>query len=489
MLLLAVVLLDWIQVADPDLWMHIRFGQIVLHSGRIPRHDIFSYSAAGAPWFNHEWLSDVVFAWCYDLAGIAGLKLLKFLCASATVVLLAIGIDQTGADTTAATGCLMVTAVGLYSQTQFRPQLFDYVFLSALLVMLGRESSRRGSRELWCAVPMLALWANLHGSFFAGVAVLAVYAIVTGGQDLASGRGGARLLHLSGVATAALLATLLNPFGIRAWYVAAAKLHEPIIALHLNAEFQSMSDLFARQGILHGLNTCGFPLLMALVGIAAFCLTPRRDDLGLVAVALMMTCASVFEIRHVAFAVIAWSAPLARHLHMAFARTTEARDCGRGQIVLGGLAGALAVAGGFFSPRLPTFQPYPAGAIAFMERHGLRGNVLTEYVWGGYVIWHESPQSRVFFDTFDERYPGSVQTAYLEFMDGNRAESDRILKQYPSDYVLLPVKSRETDEMMNRRNWSLAYRDPVAVLFVRVHGASSQTAAEISTAAPTSFFP
>ena len=54
---------------------------------------------------------------------------------------------------------------------QFRPQLFDYVFFAALIAMLARESHGRRA-PLWLAVPMLALWANLHGGFFIGLAAL-----------------------------------------------------------------------------------------------------------------------------------------------------------------------------------------------------------------------------------------------------------------------------------------------------------------------------
>src|SRR6185295_11612284 len=44
---------------DPDFWWHLRTGDLIFHSG-IPRHDVFSWSAAGAPWVAHEWLGETI---------------------------------------------------------------------------------------------------------------------------------------------------------------------------------------------------------------------------------------------------------------------------------------------------------------------------------------------------------------------------------------------------------------------------------------------
>src|SRR4051794_33597837 len=64
-------------VADPDLWGHVRYGEMILDGHGLPRADIFSYTAAGAPFYDHEWLSDLVFASLYRIGGSAALVLLK----------------------------------------------------------------------------------------------------------------------------------------------------------------------------------------------------------------------------------------------------------------------------------------------------------------------------------------------------------------------------------------------------------------------------
>ena len=79
--------------------------------------------------------------------------------------------------------------------------------------MLARESYGRRAR-LWLAVPMLALWANLHGGFFVGILALGLYTAVRGAQDLAQGNGMRATVRLAAVTSAAALAALLNPYGL-----------------------------------------------------------------------------------------------------------------------------------------------------------------------------------------------------------------------------------------------------------------------------------
>ena len=83
---------------------------------------------------------------------------------------------------------LTTGAAAIAPMLQFRPQLFDFVALSALLLLLARDSYR-GAARLWPAFPIFVLWANLHGGFFVGLAALAVYTGVAAIEDLAVGEG------------------------------------------------------------------------------------------------------------------------------------------------------------------------------------------------------------------------------------------------------------------------------------------------------------
>jgi hypothetical protein len=483
---LAAVIADSLQLADTDLWMHIRFGQMFLQTGHLLRHDIFSYSAPGAPWFNHEWLADVVMALFYDAGGVAGLKVMKFLCATAIMTLLALGTAETGAEYLVQFFAVVLAALGLRLQVQFRPQLFDYILLSAMLAMLARDNHGRRA-WLWLTFPMMALWANLHGGFFIGLGVLGLYTVVLAIEDRLAGRGWRRTIRLSAITSAAVLATLINPFGIQEWYVAIAKFSEPLVVMNRNLEFQSLLHQLAGGQIA----ICIVPLAIVAATAITFALTPRRDDLALLAIAALMICAWLGAMRNMAFAVIACTAPLARHSSLLIASIKRAPKMQpRAPVAVQMLvfAGAifLVVSARIFSPSLPIYADYPVGAVAFMQHNHLSGNILSSYEWGGYLIWHEAPASKVFFDSFDERYPQTVQYDYLSLIAAD-SHAPLVLARYPHDYVLAPASSPLDLMLSKRTEWALIYRDPVCALYARAGSAALPK--PISAPAPPSAFP
>src|SRR5258708_25772760 len=72
---------------DPDLWWHLKLGQIIWNTGQIPRTDQFSFTAQGHPWIAHEWLSQVVLYLTWRTGGYSALLLWLCLIASAIVAL------------------------------------------------------------------------------------------------------------------------------------------------------------------------------------------------------------------------------------------------------------------------------------------------------------------------------------------------------------------------------------------------------------------
>src|SRR6266404_5808209 len=77
-------------VADGDPYWHIAAGEWIIRHGAVPHTDPFSYTFAGAPWTTHEWLSEVLMATAYRLAGMSGFYLLFGLATMATAFFLAL---------------------------------------------------------------------------------------------------------------------------------------------------------------------------------------------------------------------------------------------------------------------------------------------------------------------------------------------------------------------------------------------------------------
>jgi hypothetical protein len=161
------------------------------------------------------------------------------------------------------------------------------------------------------------------------------------------------------------------------------------------------------------------------------------------------------------------------------------------QVAIALAAVLLALRAAVMSGTLRTADRLPTGAVGFMAAHGLGGNVLGEYGWGGYLIWHAPAGSRVFIDSrFEMVYPPRVQRDYLDFVRGD-AGASAVLAAYPTDYVLMPAQSAASRFMAAQARWRLIYSDPVAALFARADSPAARLTGVpvLRDDAPPSLFP
>ena len=504
LVLLAIVLADAMRSASTDLWGHIRFGQLIASEGHLIPHALFAYSfpPPGPQWIDHEWLAQVIMALCYNAGGVVGLKLMKLACTAVMIILLARASAETGASLTLQFAVLIVTAFTLLPQMQLRPQLFTFVLLAALIRILA-QSTYGGRKTLWVVAPLFVPWANLHGGFIVGIVVLATYAVTTGVVDLWRRAGWDRALRLALITIASALATLINPYGAGVWRVLIETFRTPL-TMHRIAEYQPLLSLF------HSAYSSGAPIfpLVCFLGIVgalviSVVIAPCVDDLGLFAVALVLSAGSFYAVRNMALAAIVAAVPLTRHAGLALARSssgvTASPDSSAPLVrpmrlalqgAVAALALLLAVRTGLFSATLPAIADEPVGAVEFMAAHGFHGNVLCGYRWGVYVIWHQAPFSRVFIDSFEIMYPRRVQADFLTFNDAEPGAA-RVLDAYPNDFVLMPTGSAAYSLLMAQAGWRLIYRDPISALFTRTGSPAAQLAGvpQLVRSAPPSVFP
>jgi hypothetical protein len=163
-------------------------------------HFVHSVPFASAPtsgWVNPTVLGELIFHWLWALLGDRGLILAQAAAVLAGFFALARGLRRETASGAVVAAVLFCVLVGsLPAVLVARNQLFSLVGFALLLLLLERESETP-SRRIWLAVPLLALWANLHGAVLVGYALLAVYILI----------GRRRAIPVLLVATLALCAT------------------------------------------------------------------------------------------------------------------------------------------------------------------------------------------------------------------------------------------------------------------------------------------
>jgi hypothetical protein len=492
LILLVIAIADIQRWADPDLWGHVAFGRAMLATHHLALHDPYSYSAPGHLWLNHEWLSELLMGGIYNLGGVVGLKLMKFACCAAVIVALALGLAETDSPMTVQLLVMLVAGVSIAPQIQFRPQLFTFVMLAGLLALLTRFTYR-GKAPLPFAIPMMWIWANLHGGFIIGLAALAIFSAVRVTTDLIGGRGpwvGAKLFAILAVST---LVTLANPYGPGGWQAVAHAITNPRTREVIEDWQPLLSSLWATWRQNH---VAALPDIVAIAMFVALAVTwilnPRCGDLAIAAVALAMIVAAVIAMRNVPLAVLATGIVLAQHSSRFFEHAQPYYWSRLSQFILVAAGVTIMTASGLLSARMRAGSPKPVGAISFMQAHRLSGNLLSGFAWGEYLIWHESPESKVFMDgRYDTVYPPDVIEDYLAF-DLGAADAQEVLRKYPHDFVLLRTNDVAALAVIGAtRYWTRIYRDGSCVLFAR----SDSTAAKIPAVevpaqlTPHSYFP
>jgi hypothetical protein len=459
--------------ADNDLWMHLFVGRRILASGAIPRLDDLSYTVAGAPWVDHEWLTQLLFAGVYDLCGSPGLLLLK----------LAVGLLASWcvwrqvvrhAEAAWVRGTVMVLALSVLARGfTVRPQIVTYLGVAWLLGWLDRREGNRGVgcrvsdvgrggsavvRRKWFAPGVVAvafvLWGNAHGAFVAGLGILILNAVVPPwrGRDW-------------GLVIVAILAVCFNPYGPRLLGYLVGELTAP----HPITEWQPVALADPAQW--------SFLLLLALlVATAPFGRLLRQRPWWAVLL-LGIAVMALRHQRHTPLLALCAAVPLAEQIEAA------ARWLGRRGLVLSAPAvQVLSVAAALLAmvqlvsvgTRMAASHgrlfyeadEYPVGAVRFMREQGIQGNLAVPLDWGGYVLWHNAPSVKVSIDgRFATIYPPAVVKTNFDFFYGGGAAASRLLDAYPTTLVLAPAGS--VTPVRQRTGWHLLYRDAVAELFTQ----------------------
>jgi hypothetical protein len=157
-----------------DGWMALLSGREVVQHG-LPSHDTLTVWAHGREWTDQQWLAQVAL---YGLDRLGGLRL-----AMLAHAFLAIGgltgaavlARRLGASARSITWiCIPVLVVYYPGASVMRPQSFTYVLFVGVLSLLLRDE-RLSSRRVYLALPVLVLWANLHGSVVLGAALVSLY--------------------------------------------------------------------------------------------------------------------------------------------------------------------------------------------------------------------------------------------------------------------------------------------------------------------------
>ncbi len=470
-------------IADPDLWGHVRYGADMLERGRLFLTDPYSYTSHDFLWINHELLCEFLLGYLEPRSGAFGLIAWKLLMGAITVGCIAWSHRRNRFEPVTIVLIAVLLVLNLRLGWVVRPQIFTYTFLSVLVLLLT-EHSRGSDRAIWFAPPLIAVWTNAHGGFVAGLCILAAYAGTTALEQLWRRAPGSirRLFPLAAVVCLSAGATLLNPYGVRllTWTWESLTWPRPEIAEWAAVPFWS-------------LEYAGFKSLVAVAAVSLIGSRLPRDPARVVI--LLLTAVQAFlHLRHIPlFAICAayWVPEHTDHCVRRLrewagraARLSDADTAAQAMYKLLFTGLGLMFTGIAFTQMAwlrVDKAVYPVSACEFIAERSLEGRMVTEFNWGQYCLYAFWPRILVSVDgRFDTSYSREVLDLNLDFMMGDHPrwrhrspktgpfQPDRVLDVGVPNLALIDRGRTECVRVIAKRpDWALLYQDALAQLWGR----------------------
>ena len=476
-LVVALVLAFAIAVrpaVDNDLWWHLRTGRWMVDHQAIFRHDVFSYTRAGAVRQPSDWLSQLGLYGTWAAAGLTGVALLTAGLATAGMALI-LRACEGPALLRGAVVTLAAAASSLFWSA--RPQMATFVLTALVVAVLTslRRSDGRGAAKLWLLVPLFAVWSNLHLGWFYGLGVM--WATVAGELVERLRRRPAlppaALRTLAAVAAACSLAVVANPVGPRIFGLVLTQVD---VGRRFIEENQPTS--------IRDVAALPFYLMLGLV-VTVLALRLRRVSLTDVFVVAGTAVAAQTSVRTVPLFATAAAPVLSHHVAALVAARRERgaagcvpeRNAGPSERPTGSaavnavlLAGVMAVAAVVATDRLSAAnvdttlrREFPVAATDWIRRNRPPGPMFNTFDSGGYLIW-ELPQYPVYIDGRADLYADDLPR-YARLLAGTGWEEE--FDRRTIRLALVDTDRPLAKAMTADPHWRVTHRDRRATVLVR----------------------
>lgn len=488
---------------DYDFWWHIATGRHIVETGFLPEKDLFSYTTALAEnknlfpvWENfilkQYWLSQVIFYLIYDYAGAKGIIILRTALLIATIILVFWKFKKYSVSFPLSFLFLFVLFLALSRYTGERPVLFTILFTALTFFILDDFRDKKDKR-IFLLIPLMLLWANMHGGFIIGIIVIFVFMLGEGVKIiLKRGDYTKNEVYLFYIATIlAIGISYINPAGWDAFDI-AMNISSKYKPLHMNIqEYESPFSVFYQHKV--------YPVqydYLALVLLFFLIVILRNKKIDLTHVILLSGTfiASISAIRFIGYYMIIGTMIIGKEtdilignlLKRRFSEKTYTRILD-GLTVPALLSIILYAAGthesGKFRFNIAEDYSVPEAAVSFIGKNKLSGNMFNEYAYGGYITWRLYPWQKTFIDTRSLNMTVRIEytwimqaTEYAEEVNPSKSNTplwERLLNHYKINFIFIPMLDQYAQiqpvifKLVESDEWVPVYCDPISVIFVR----------------------
>ncbi|MFT5169756.1 MAG: tetratricopeptide (TPR) repeat protein [Candidatus Omnitrophota bacterium] len=490
-----------IEVKDLDLWLHLAVGRFITLQKTIPQIDFLSFTVAGQPWLNHEWLFQVIVANINDKFGTDGLLTMQAVIVVITLsVLLAIGYRRQNQILIS----ILLLFVGLVFQTRFtlRPDIFSLFFFVMFVYILFTRLSQWWS--VYALIVIQLLWVNMHGFFFLGpvcvlisllAQMLRCFVLLPANWNKSGRLTDMEFKRLLFIFISVCVTCLCNPSFVK------GALYPLTMVFHLGGEqkifFSFIQELQAPLSMATWLSLDGFVYykLLILLSLVSFVINRRNVDIGVLLFWVFFLLFSLKAARNVTFFAFAAYVSIIFNCRNIIWSDVVPITFRRKQFqyITGIFINILIVlwifsytttisSQGYFDFDKYLFKSefggisqhnFPSKAVDFLVDNGIHGNIFNDFNSGAYLIGRTSPNIKVFIDGRTELYGVSFFNKYRSVWQGNDVDAFNVfVKQYDIGIVFLNsikqnVPHKIARYLLEDKEWQLVYLNFDAIIFVK----------------------
>ncbi|MCG2721395.1 MAG: hypothetical protein L6290_05185 [Thermodesulfovibrionales bacterium] len=510
------------EIKDPDFWWHLKTGEYIYQHGALPETDPFAYTSLSKDPVHPEskriefiltqyWLVQVLFSWIYGFSGFQGIIFLRASVLTLLVFLVYRALRKEGTGLSLSLILIAPVILMLHNFTGERPQLFSFFFSFFVIFLIERfikaadsetlkespsglqnQSSRVSGfalhiPDLWYLFPLpfiLFLWANFHGGFILGIAIILSYVTAESIKYFAGWGGNAlsrgKFRFLLSVAIISCIVSMANPNGFNVLFV----LIEYEAGTYKQMIVESMSPLFLlRSGFRDAYLILYFPLL--IFSTMLLFLNLKKIDLKDVFLTTGLTIMSLSSARYIPFYLPVSVLMIARYGLPLITRITPRESLikiwAKSRAPLSAIlliAIIMVINNANLFREGVRANRYPEGAAKFLKINHIAGNMFNPYIWGGYLMWELYPKYKVFID--GRGLIGEVFFQEVKVMEASPKrlsgipEWKAILTAYKVNFIITYSVGNFTGwliplipAILNDSDWHLIYMDNISLIFVR----------------------
>lgn len=458
---------------DADLGWHLKYGEYFFQHHQILRSNIFAIDMPGYLWQNDSWAVDLITYSIFSRFGFLGLTLLSTFVVTLTFYFFSKAFKLTLWEQSFIFPLLLYLESPI-NQVSFRGQQISLLFLGVESLILSLSLEKKAGFKLFLLIPLFLVWANVHGEFLLGLAVLAIWIGFTGLRTLIENRYNFRVIFIKEFFDLILIflmsttVTLVNPFGVSLYKDILSHIGNPLLKDIIEyLPLDKFSELWWTNILL---------CILIFFGILSLFLDKSGlKKLPFIGISILLFLLT-FQVRRYAWPTYYFAIPLLQPLVLMF----EPKNKKFYQILLTvilvtSILWTIKLKRPFSQFQTMNWQVYcqeyvgcsPA-ATNFMLTNGIPSNMLTFYNWGGWLIWNY-PQIKPSIDGRMHLWKDdSGYSAFEDYYHYEQNQADINNSRYDAVFIApdKPLYKRLV-QLVNLGSWKMIYSDSTGAIFTR----------------------